>query len=143
MVCQTVQLFSAKFFKKIYIFSIQVAWHNNNTIVLALNCVKKLDGIMWQVMVQIKSDNQFARFRVTAMPIGGLMIIVHQEGTADCSRKNGHRKLLNSYKKMDPLKHEDQRPCRCETQKENLNPPLLASAAESQNDAFFRAAAFC
>jgi len=94
MVCQTVQLFSAKFFKKIYIFSIQVAWHNNNTIVLALNCVKNLDGIMWQLMVQIKSDNQFARFPVTAMPIGGLTIIVHQEGTADCSRKNGHRKLL-------------------------------------------------
>ena len=54
---------------------------------------------MWQLMVQIKSDNQLARFPVTAMPIGGLMIIVHQEGTADCSRKNGHRKLLNSYKK--------------------------------------------
>jgi len=95
-------------------------------------------------MVQIKSDNQLARFPVTAMPIGGLMIIVHQEGTADCSRKNGHRKLLNSYKKKDPLKHEDHRPSYCENQKENLNPPLLASTAESQNDTFFfRAAAFC
>jgi hypothetical protein len=56
-------------------------------------------ALMWQLMVQIKSDNQLARFPVTAMPIGGLMIIVHQEGTADRSRKNGHRKLLNSYKK--------------------------------------------
>ena len=136
-------MFSAKFFKKIYIFSIQVAWHNNNTIVLALNCVKKLDGIMWQVMVQIKSDNQFARFPVTAMPIGGLMIIVHQEGLQTAQGKMGIENCLTLTKKMDPLKHEDQRPCRCETQ-ENLNPPLLASAAESQNDAFFfLAAAFC
>jgi len=31
------------------------------------------------------------------MPMGGLMIVVHQEGTADCSRKNGHTKLLNCY----------------------------------------------
>jgi len=52
---------------------------------------------MWQVMVQIKSDNQFARFRVTAMPIGGLMIIVHQEGLQTAQGKMGIENCLRAY----------------------------------------------